>query len=268
MNIFKPVILSGAVVLLSLCPIGYFAFGQTTGGTDSGKGYPIPPPMKPEMTESWTPQPAIVTPGPEDAPGAAPSDAIILLGNGGLSEWSHKNGEPVQWDMENGILTVRPRTGDIYTVREFGDCQLHLEWRSPAGVKGTGQGRGNSGVFLQELYEVQILDNYGNETYANGQAGSIYKQSPPLVNPIRKPGEWNTYDIIFTTPRFRKDGTVHTHGRLTLIFNGVIVQNNTTIQGTTEYIGLPKAVPHGDGPVRLQDHGDLVSFRNIWIREL
>ena len=165
-------------------------------------------------------------------------------------------------------MTVVKGSGDIETKRSFGDCQLHLEFRSPAVVAGEGQFRGNSGVFFQNRYEVQVLDNYQNATYPNGQVGAVYKQHIPLVNPMRPPGEWNTYDIIFTAPRFNSDGIRTSPGYLTVILNGVLVQNHVEIQGTTEYIGLPKNVAHGPAPLRLQDHGDPVSFRNIWIREL
>lgn len=234
------------------------------------KEYPKTPRMTPAMTEVWTPQPKIVTPAPQKEVVAAPSDAVVLLGqDNDLSAWMHDNGSPVKWEIDkHGVMTVTPGTGQIRTKRKFGDVQLHIEWSSPTKVTGTSQGRGNSGVFLQERYEVQILDNYENETYIHGQAGSIYKQSAPLVNPIRKPGEWNSYDIIFTAPRFKKDGTIHTHGHITVLFNGVLVQNNTIILGTTEYIGLPRVTPHGDASIILQDHGNRVRFRNIWLREL
>jgi hypothetical protein len=231
------------------------------------KEYPVPPAMSPEMTEFWTPQPPVVTPAPETNPMAPPSDAIVLLGDG-ILDFEHSNGEPVKWDFTGGVLTAKARTGSINSKREFGDCQLHIEWRSPVEVRGESQGRGNSGLFLQGLYEVQILDNYGNETYANGAAGSIYKQSAPLVNPIRKPGEWNTYDVIYTAPLFSENGKLVREGRITVIFNGVLVQNNTPIRGTTEYIGHPRMIEHGKGPIILQDHGNPVAFRNIWIREL
>ena len=157
------------------------------------------------------------------------------------------------------------------TKRNFKDFQLHLEWRVPVGITGESQARGNSGVFMQGIYEIQILDNFENETYVNGQAGSIYKQTPPLVNAMNPPGEWNTYDIIYTAPTFKEDGTYRTHPTVTVIQNGVLLQNNTTILGTTEYIGFPKVREHEEGPIILQDHGDpseAISFRNIWIREL
>ncbi len=251
---------------ITLLLLGAFS---STVVSQNAKEYPVPPNMVPQMTEFWTPQPQIVTPAPENNITAPPSDAIVLLGaNGDLSKWQHDDGSAAKWDIAAGVVTVKPRTGQIKTKENFGDCQLHVEWSAPTVVKGESQGRGNSGIFLQGMYEVQVLDNYENETYSNGQAGSIYKQTRPLVNPIRKPGEWNTYDILYTAPRFKEDGTIHTHGRITVIFNGVVVQNNTLIQGTTEYIGLPQIKAHGDGPIILQDHGDLVRFRNIWLRKL
>lgn len=151
-------------------------------------------------------------------------------------------------------MTVKPHSGSIRTKKDFGDFQLHLEWSAPTEIVGESQGRGNSGVFMQGMYEVQILDNYQNETYANGQAGSIYKQTPPLVNACQKPGKWNTYDIIYTAPRFKEDGSLQSHGRITVLHNGVLVQNNTMILGTTEFIGFPRIVAHGKGPIILQDH--------------
>ena len=178
------------------------------------------------------------------------------------------SGAPIEWEVEQGVMTVKPSSGSIRTKREFGDFQLHVEWSAPTEIVGESQGRGNSGVFMQGIYEVQILDNYGNETYANGQAGSIYKQTPPLVNACQKPGKWNTYDIIYTAPRFKEDGSLQSHGRITVLHNGVLVQNNTMILGTTEYIGFPRIVAHGKGPIILQDHLNPVRFRNIWIREL
>lgn len=237
------------------------------------KQYPKPLPMKPEMSEYWTPQPEIVTPG-ADTPDAIlppPSDALILFDGKDLSQWEKPGGGEAGWTVHDGIVTVNKSTGDIRTKEEFGDFQLHLEWRIPEVISGESQGRGNSGVFLQGLYEIQILDNYNNETYVNGQAGSLYKQSPPLVNPARKPGEWNEYDIIYTAPTFTKEGRYRTPPTVTVLFNGVLVQNHTIIKGTTEYVGFPKVLQHGKGPVVLQSHGDPsepISFRNIWIREL
>lgn len=234
--------------------------------------YPEQVPMKPAMTEYWQPQPPVVTPGksPEKAI-AAPSDALILFDGKDLSQWSNAKGGPAAWTVHDGVFTVKKGTGDIQTRSSFNDFQLHLEWRIPEGITGKNQARGNSGLFLQGMYEIQILDCYGNETYVNGQTGSIYKQTPPLVNAMNKPGEWNSYDIIYTAPTFKKDGTYRTPPRVTLLQNGILLQNNAIIRGTTEYIGHPKVKEHGAGPIRLQDHGDPsapISFRNIWIREL
>lgn len=235
--------------------------------------YPEPMPMKPQMSEYWTPQPPIVTPGSlsTNAMMSAPSDAIILFDGKDLSQWQNNKGETAGWNVHDGVVTVNKKAGDIITKQSFGDFQLHLEWQIPEDITGTSQARGNSGVFLQDKYEIQILDSYNNETYVNGQTGSVYKQTPPLANPIRKPGEWNVYDIIYKAPTFTKDGKYRTNPTVTVILNGVVIQNNTIIIGTTEYIGFPKIVPHGNGPIRLQSHGDPsepISFRNIWLREL
>lgn len=234
------------------------------------KKYPEPMPMKPEMSEYWTPQPRIVTPG-NMATQSAPSDAIILFDGKDLSAWQHYNGDPAQWPIKNGVVTVDKSKGDIRTREEFGSFQLHIEWMIPKGIEGESQSRGNSGVFLQGKYEVQVLDSYENETYVNGMAGSIYKQTPPLVNVMRKPGEWNVYDIIYSAPVFNEDGTYRFRPYVTVIQNGVVLQNHTEILGTTEWIGFPRTEKHGDGPIILQSHGDPsapISFRNIWIRRL
>ncbi|MCC6458882.1 MAG: DUF1080 domain-containing protein [Saprospiraceae bacterium] len=221
----------------------------------------------PKATEVWTPEPRVVTPG---TAGKAPSDALVLFNGSHLKEWySAKDSSAAAWIINaDSSMTVKPGSGNLQTRRSFGDCQLHLEFRTPSVVKGDGQGRGNSGVFLQNRYEVQVLDSYQNRTYSNGQAGSIYKQTMPLVNVCRAPGEWQTYDILFTAPRFNADGIQVAPGRVTVLQNGVVVQLNTEIKGTTEYIGLPKVIAHGKGPLVLQDHDNTTSFRNIWIREL
>jgi hypothetical protein len=228
------------------------------------------PKMMPEMTEIWDPEIVVVSPG--ETPMDAPSDAIVLLGESKAFgyEWTNAKGEEPAWTFENGVATVKKGTGIIKTKRQFKDFQLHVEWRSPVEVIGESQGRGNSGIFLQGIYEVQVLDNYNNRTYRNGQAGSIYKQHPPLANACKAPGVWQTYDIIYTAPRFNNDGTYFTSPRVTVIHNGVLVQNSVEVRGPTEYIGIPEYTvkPHGDGPIMLQDHGNPVSFRNIWIREL
>ncbi len=219
----------------------------------------------PVATEVWEPEPRAIDPGPVNGP---PADAYILFDGTNTDQWEHLNGKAVAWKQEGNHLTIAKGTGDIQTKKAFGDCQLHLEWRSPLVIDGEGQGRGNSGVFLQGIYEVQILDSYKNRTYSNGQAGAIYKQHSPLVNPLRPTGEWNTYDIIFQAPRFNSDGMKVTSGYITVLINGVLVQNHAEIKGTTPYIGLPQNTAHGPGPIKLQDHSNPVSFRNIWIREL
>ena len=221
----------------------------------------------PKATEIWQPEVRVVTPGEGTKP---PSDAIVLFDGSNFSEWqSAKDSSKVTWTLNgDGSATVRPTAGDIVTKKSFGDCQLHVEFREPVVVKGESQGRGNSGIFLQTRYEVQVLDCYQNRTYSNGQTASIYKQSIPLVNACRKPGEWQTYDILYTAPRFNSDSILVAPGRVTVIHNGVVAQLNTEIKGPTEYIGLPKYVAHGKSGIKLQDHGDLVSYRNIWIREL
>lgn len=217
----------------------------------------------PKLTEVWEPEPEVVTPGDRNE---APSDAIVLFDGKDLSKWKGKDGE-AKWEVKNGAVTVVAGAGPIETKQEFGDVQLHIEWRTPKKVSGEGQGRGNSGIFLQGLYELQVLDSYNNRTYANGQAGSIYKQSIPLVNATKAPGEWQVYDIIYRAPEFSGKELTKA-GRITVFLNGVLIQDHTEIKGTTEYIGAPKIIPHGKGPLKLQDHGNPVSYRNIWIREL
>ncbi|MGE0608012.1 MAG: DUF1080 domain-containing protein [Pirellulales bacterium] len=206
------------------------------------------------------PEPKVVDPG---QPGGPPADAIVLFGGQDLSAW--ENGD--KWLISDGVATVHG--GGITTKQGFGSCQLHLEWASPEQVAGSGQGRGNSGVYLMGQYEVQILDSFDNETYFDGQCASIYKQSPPLVNVCRKPGEWQTYDIIFTAPTFHEDGTVNTPAYCTVLHNGVLVQNHFELEGTTAWDRPPAYTAHADKlPINIQDHGNPVRFRNIWIREL
>ncbi|MCC9137591.1 DUF1080 domain-containing protein [Pontibacter silvestris] len=225
---------------------------------------PTPPKMVPEMTEFWEPEPRVVTPGNNNS---APSDAIVLFDGKDLSQWKAKSGGgDAKWQVKNGEFTVGK--GDISTKRNFEDFQLHIEWSAPDQVQSSSQGRGNSGIFLQDRYEVQVLDSYNNRTYSNGQAGSIYKQHRPLVNATRKPTEWNVYDIIYTAPRFKEDGAVFSPARVTVLHNGVLVQNDVEVKGPTEYIGLPEYKKHGKAPITLQDHGNPVAYRNIWIREL
>jgi hypothetical protein len=220
----------------------------------------------PKLTEVWKPVPRVVNPGHGTA---APSDGLVLFDGKDLSEWESVEGGPVKWSLGDAAFTVVRGTGDIRTKRAFGDCQLHIEWRTPAAIAGEGQGRGNSGVFLQGRYEVQVLDSYNNSTYVNGQAGSIYKQHIPLVNASRKPGEWQTYDIYFRAPRFSADGTLDKPAYVTVVHNGVLVQDHVELTGSTVYRGAPSYATHNSKePLVLQDHDDPVSYRNIWIREL
>lgn len=237
--------------------------------------------MQPGMTEFWQPVPKVIDPGPYVGMVLPPSDAIVLFDGDDLSKWKSRDGSPAKWRVADGVLTVEKGTGDISTRQKFGDYQLHIEWRIPSDIQGESQSRGNSGLFLQDLsddlkipeywYEVQILDSYKNETYVNGQAGSIYKQNPPMVNAMRKPGEWNVYDVTYSAPRFNPDGSLFAPARVTVFHNGVLIQDNFEIRGHTAYIGHPKYFEaHEKAPISLQDHGDpskAISFRNIWIRE-
>jgi hypothetical protein len=225
-------------------------------------------PPEPKATELWFPVPAKVTPGA--TAGAPPSDAVVLFDGKNLDAWKSANGDkPAGWKIVNGEMVIAPGTGDIQTKARFGDVQLHVEWYAPSlPPDKVNQDRGNSGVFLQDVYEVQVLDNFENVTYVNGQVGSIYKQFPPLVNPTLPAEKWQTYDIIFTAPRFAADGSVGSPARLTVLHNGVLVQNNVSLKGATAYIGAPSYRPHADAPLRLQDHSHEVRFRNIWLRKL
>lgn len=221
--------------------------------------------MKAEETEVWEPQPKIITSGINNLP---PSDAIVLFDGKSTDNFTHLNGEIPKLDLKDGCFTFKKSVGDIISKKLFGSIQLHIEWRSPAVIEGDGQGRGNSGVFLQSEYEVQIQDNYNNKTYSNGQAGAVYKQNPPLVNACKKPGEWQTYDILYTAPKFYLDSSLASPAKITVIHNGVVVQYNYEIKGKTLYTGHPYYKAHGKAPLIIQEHGNLVSFRNIWVREL
>jgi len=224
-------------------------------------------PPEPKVTELWFPVPAKVTPG---VGGAPPSDAIVLLDGKNLDAWKSANsGGAAGWTIVNGEMIVGPGTGDIQTKQTFGDVQLHVEWCDPQlPPDKVNQDRGNSGIFLQDVYEVQVLDNFENKTYVNGMVGSIYKQFPPLVNATFPAETWNTYDIVYTAPRFAADGSLTSPARFTVLLNGVLVQNNVALKGGTTYIGAPSYRPHGDMPLRLQDHSHLVRYRNIWLRKL
>ncbi len=232
---------------------------------------------KPEDTEFYSPVPNIITPGKNSS--QPPSDAIILFNGKNLNEWVSSNDTtmPAQWKIDKNMFTVNKRSGNIQTRRSFMDYQLHLEWMIPKIISGKGQARGNSGLFLASTgrddagYELQILDSYKNPTYVNGQSGSIYKQHIPLVNANKPPGTWQTYDVIWTAPRFNEDGSVKSPARVTAFFNGILIQNNVELKGSTVYIGPPSYIKHGASPIKLQSHGDEsepISFRNIWIRPL
>ena len=231
---------------------------------------------KPEETEVWQPVPKVVTPGPTcDAP---PSDAIILFDGKNLDEWvSAQDHTAANWTVADGILTVSKTAGNIETKKSFKNYQLHIEFRIPANITGSGQARGNSGVFLASLgpgdagYELQVLDSYKNQTYVNGMAGSLYKQAIPLANPSRPPGQWESYDVVWTAPTFNSDGSVKTPAYATVFFNGVLVQDHFQLQGQTLYIGKPFYKAYDRAPIKLQAHGDPsapISFRNIWVREI
>jgi len=219
--------------------------------------------MSPKATEVWSPVPAVVTPS------QIPSDAISLFNGVDLDAWVGKNGKTPKWEVENGILTVIPKKGRIQTKQNFCDMQLHVEWRSPPKVDGKkAQDLGNSGIRIQGLYEVQILDSFNSLTYVNGQAASVYKQIAPLINATAPTGEWNTYDMIFKSPVFNDDKSLNTPAYLTLLHNGILVQNHVELKGKTVFRGHPSYESHGCAPIYLQEHGSKVSYRNIWVREL
>jgi 3-keto-disaccharide hydrolase len=252
------------------------ALQQATPASMEQQTAPAPPVEKPQDTEVWEPVPTEVTPGANNT--APPSDAIVLFDGKNVDEWaSARDKSPAKWIVAGGVLTVNKAVGNIETKRTFRNYQLHIEWRIPENITGSGQARGNSGVFLASTgpgdagYELQVLDSYNNPTYVNGQAGSIYKQGIPLVNPNRKPGEWQTYDVVWTAPIFNADASLKTPAYVTVFFNGVLVQNHFELKGETRYIGQPFYKKYDRAPIKLQAHGDPsepISFRNIWIREL
>jgi hypothetical protein len=220
-------------------------------------------------TDSTRPRPPVVTPAPAGAPVPAPSDAVVLFDGKDLSQWRSEDGKPAAWTVRDGYMEVKPGTGAIQTAAGYGSVQLHIEWMSPTPPHGEGQERGNSGVFLMGMYEVQVLDSYDSPTYADGQAASIYGQYPPLVDASRKPGEWQTYDIIFHAPVFRPDGSLERPATMTVFHNGVLVQDHAVLTGPTAHQARPPYKAHADKlPLMLQDHGSLVRYREVWVREL
>ena len=247
-----------AILLFVLSPATALAQATYPGGN---------PPPKPELTEIWSPVPPKVEPG--KLLGQPPSDAVILFNGKDLSGWESVSGGPAEWAVENGELVDQPKAGHIQTKQKFGDVQLHVEWMIPVlPPERKGQDRGNSGVFLQGLYEVQVLDSYDNPTYVNGEAGAIYKQSAPLVNALKPAPNWQAYDIVYYAPRFYGDGTLAEPARITVFLNGVLVQSNFAIKGPTDYRMLPAYKAHGDAPLMLQAHNNAVRYRNLWIRKL
>lgn len=257
------VIVAGGVVAGLL----HAAEHPAVGYTDT----PMLPGGKWHVHDPDRPQPAVVTPGTfstPEMPGKPPSDALVLFGGSDLSKWRTADGKPAGWDVKDGVIVCKPKSGDIFTKDEFGDIQLHLEFATPTPPHGESQERGNSGVFFFGLYELQVLDSYQNRTYADGSCASIYGQHPPLVNASRPPGEWQTYDAVFLAPRF-KDGKLESPAYLTVFHNGVLVQNHSEILGESGHRILAKYSPHAPkGPIKLQDHGNTTRYRNIWIRSL
>lgn len=256
---------------ISVCGVALAAAGVVLATAQQGAK------PRPEDTEVWEPEPPVVTPGSTDA--EPPSDAIVLFDGTNLDEWVNTNDKaPAGWTVADGVLTVEKKAGNIETKRTFRNYQLHLEWRIPTHITGEGQGRGNSGVFLASTgpgdagYEIQVLDSFENRTYVNGMAGSIYKQHIPLANAMRRPGEWQTYDIVWTAPTWNADGSLKTPAYVTAFHNGVLIQNHVELKGETLYIGQPEYNrPYDRAPIKLQAHGDPsppISFRNIWVREL
>ena len=221
------------------------------------------------LVQQWPPNSLERPKPPVVMAGTVPSDAIVLFDGKSLAEWQNQDGSPAKWVVRDGYMEVVKGAGGIQTHRAFGSVQLHIEWRSPFPAEGEGQDRGNSGVFLMTHYEIQVLDSYHNDTYADGSASALYGQVPPLVNASRPPGEWQTYDIVFHRPVFGADSAVVRPGRVTVFHNGVLVHDNAVITGWTVHASVARYRPHADRlPLALQDHGHPVRYRNIWVREL
>lgn len=262
--------LGAATFAAGLCAFAFIAQGddQRPGFKDT----PMLPGGRWHVHDSDRPWPVVVTPGTEssqDQPGKAPSDAVVLFDGKDLSRWSDGQGGDARWEIQDGAIVAKPGSGSLVSRDEFGDCQLHIEFATPTPPKGVSQGRGNSGVILFGRYEIQVLDSFENPTYADGGAGAIYGQHPPLVNASRPPGQWQSYDILFTAPKFKDDGSLESPAHATVLHNGVVVQNHATIFGPMAYRDLAAYKAHGPtGPLVLQDHSNPVRFRNIWIRPL
>jgi hypothetical protein len=261
---FNPLLLV-CPAFLSLAAPGMAATGPVFAGDPPDDNHPW------AVHDRNRPLPPVVTPGTfstQDKPGKPPSDAIVLFDGTDLSKWQSGKGAPAEWLVRDGYMEAKPGSGDVRTKEAFGDCQLHVEWAAPAEIKGSGQGRGNSGIFLMGMVEIQVLDSYNNPTYADGLAGSYYGVNPPMANALRPPGEYQVYDIVFRRPVYR-DGQVLDPGYVTVFVNGVLVQDHTPLEGSGGHMGRTKPGPFPEkGPLRLQDHGDAVRFRNIWYREL
>ena len=243
--------------------LGVTAWAQAPGGARAAEL------QKWGVHDDTRPMPSVVDPGPAGPPAPVPSDAIVLFNGKDMSGWTTAKGAPAKWVVRDGYMEAVKGAGSIKTERGFGDCQLHVEWASPSPAVGSGQDRGNSGVFLMNTYEVQVLDSHQSKTYADGMAASLYGQFPPLVNATRKPGEWQTYDIVFRAPRFDANGAVVSPARMTVVHNGVLVHDAQELTGPTAHKARPPYKAHADKmPIGLQDHSHPVRFRNIWIREL
>jgi len=263
-----------SVLSAALLVAGFVVGSPSSNAADSPLGYkdtPIIPGQPWHVHDPDRPHPRIVTPAATFSHNAAaPADATVLFDGKDLSKWQNDKGQAAEWKVENGYMEVVAKKGNISTKEEFGDFQLHIEFATPANVQGNSQGRGNSGIFLHGIYEMQVLDSYDNPTYADGQVGAMYGQYPPLVNPVKKPGEWQSYDIIFEAPQFDKDGKLIKKASVTSILNGVVVHHKKEYMGPTQHKELTNydRVHSSRGPIALQDHGNPMRFRNIWIRPL
>jgi hypothetical protein len=263
-------------LVLVVSAAAVIAVGGLSIGQDQPKvGFkdtPMLPGGKWHVHDGDRPRPTVITPGTcstQQQPGQAPSDAIVLFDGKDLSHWNGRRGRPVEWTVEDSAMVIKAGSGEITSKEQFGDCQLHLEFAAPVPARGRDQGRGNSGLMFFGRYEIQVLDSFENVTYADGQAAAIYGQFPPLVNASRPPGQWQTYDIMFTAPRFKPDRSLESPAYVTMLHNGVLVHNHREVIGAMAYRAVGKYTQHGPkGPIVLQDHGNPVRFRNIWVREI